>query len=198
MPKRSNDHDSKHVCEGHSPHARPKSIKVELKFTALLPTESEPPASLLTTRCQKAWRDSRRKLQPGKSNLKQVGATSCAKEVKFRLTKENEYCCRLRERRSSRERYFGSKDTINRTGRKMVRYSPATLKSSAAQARRTANLLAKSCGRLSGNAKAAACPATGKTKLGRNFLLDSGASFNVIGRDELTLAELKTLKVQKN
>ena len=79
----------------------------------------------------------------------------------------------------------------------MVRHSPATLKSSTAVARRTANLLAKSCGRLSGNAKAAACPATGKPKLGRNFLLDSGASFNIIGRGELTLAELKTVKSVK-
>ena len=59
---------------------------------------------------------------------------------------------------------------------------------------RNAKTLASECGRLSGNASASACPVTGRSKAGRNFLLDSGASFNIIGRDELTHAELKTLR----
>ena len=77
------------------------------------------------------------------------------------------------------------------------RYSPTVLTDSVPVACRKALLLAKSCGRLSGNAKASSVPATGSPKRGRNFLLDSGASFNIIGRDELTRAELKTLRTCK-
>ena len=79
-----------------------------------------------------------------------------------------------------------------RSGGQKPRYSPTVLKESAAAARRTAILLAKECGRLSANAISSALPPTGSPKLGRNFLLDSGASLNIIGRDELTRAELKT------
>ena len=79
-----------------------------------------------------------------------------------------------------------------RSGNQKLRYSPTVLKESARVSRRIAILLAKECGRLSGNDNSSALPATSRPKLGRNFLLDSGASFNIIGRDELTHAELKT------
>ena len=173
--------------------SQPSNTKVTLKLAALLPIESEPPAPILS---DKAWRDNRRKLQPAKSILKESGGPRCAKSVNFRLTSANEYSCRRHEKRSSFQRLYGQ-DTQQRSGSKRLRYSPTTLKASAALARKKANLLAKSCGRLSGNAKASACPATGSPKRGRNFLLDSGASFNIIGRDELTREELKTLRLCK-
>ena len=69
------------------------------------------------------------------------------------------------------------------------------MKEHARISRHIAILLAKECGRLSGNATSSALPATGRPKHGRSFLLDSGVSFNIIGRDELTPAELK---IQRN
>ena len=129
----------------------------------------------------------------GSSILKQSGGTSSTKNAKFRLTSAYEFSCRRHEKRSTFQRLYWQ-EIQQRSGAQRPRYSPTVLKDSAAVARRRALLLAKSCGRLSGNAKASALPATGSPKRGRNFLLYSGASFNVIGRDELARPELKTLR----
>ena len=112
---------------------------------------------------------------------------------KNRLTSANEYSCRRHEKCSTYQKQQWQV-IEQRGGGQKLRYSPTVLKESAAPAHRTAILLAKECGRLSGNALSSALPATGSPKRGRSFLLDSGASFNIIGRDELTRAELKTIR----
>ena len=135
-------------------------------------------------------------MPPGKSILQKSGGTGGDKKVNVRLTSANEFSCRRHEKRSTYQ-WHQWQSIEQRSGGQKPRYSPTVRKESATAARRTAVLLAKECGRLSGNAKGSALPATGSPKQGRNFLPDSGVSFNIIGRDEMTHAELKTLRTCK-
>ena len=167
--------------EGNSSHA---FKKFELKFAAFLPAGEDPPTSKPCSKKTKAQEG----MSPGRSILKQSAKTAI-----FHLTSANEFSCRRHEKCSTYQ-WQQWQVIEQRSGGQKPRHSPTVLKGSAAAARRTAILLAKECGRLSGNAMSSALPATGSPELGRNFLLDSGASFNVIGRDELTRAELQTLR----
>ena len=131
---------------------------------------------------------------PGKSCMKDVRGTGSTKQVKFRLTSRYEYSCRCHDRCSSYP-WNHWQSTMQRSGGPQPRYSPKVLKAPSEFARRTSTDLVKELySRLRGNATGAACPATGSPKLGRNFVLDSGASFNIIGRDDLTHAEVKTIR----
>lgn len=114
------------------------------------------------------------------------------KQVNFRLISRNEFSCRRHERCSSCQ-WHHWQSIAERSGGQKPRSPSAVLKVSAVYARRTATILAKECSSPRGNAKGSALPATGSPTPGRNFLLDSGAWFDIIARDELTVAELKTM-----
>lgn len=129
----------------------------------------------------------------GKIPLKEAGEYGSNKQVEFRRTSRNEYSVRRHDRCSSYQ-WNHWRSITQRSGGRKPRYSSEVLEVPSELVRRTATDLAKECSRLRGKAPGSACPATRSPKRGRNFLLDSGAPFNIVDRDELTLAERKTIR----
>ena len=117
------------------------------------------------------------------SCLKQGSGRGCTTSLTFQLNPRGKYLIKRREVCNTFQKWNAEKIKARAEGRRKANQKP---RFSAEAARRAADKLARQFSKKQQKSTEVALPANRSIVVDRNFLLDSGASYNIIGRDEIT------------